>query len=117
MGNMRYSLNGTQIPRPSFMSREFIQVKVDLETINGRTTRDFSTVKEKFLLRWDFLSQAEMTTIMSIVELNTPVTFQIAENNLTVNSTTVIPFIFNREYPTPAGSFYEAFELELVEVS
>lgn len=113
----RYILNGTGIPRPSFMRREFVQVKSDLDTINGRTTRDFSAVKEKFILRWDYLSQDEIDLIMGIVNLNTAVTFQIAENNLTVNSTSVLPFLSVRDYPTPAGSFYEAVELELVEVS
>lgn len=114
---MRYILNGTEIPRPSFMSREFVYIKTDMDTINGRTTRDFSSVKEKFLLRYDFLTQAEITAIMAIVELNTTVTFQIAEDNLTLNETDVIPFIFSRNYPTPSGSYYESFELELVEVS
>lgn len=113
----RYFLNGTGIPRPSFMRREFIQVKSDLDTINGRTTRDFSAVKEKFILRWDYLRQDEIEIIMAIVNLNTAVTFQIAENNLIVNSTSVLPFLSVRDYPTPAGSFYEAVELELVEVS
>lgn len=115
--HLRYFLNSVGIPRPSFMRREFVQVKSDLDTINGRTTRDFSAVKEKFILRWDYLSQDEIDSIMSIVNLNTAVTFQIAENNLTLNSTSVLPFLSVRDYPTPAGSFYEAVELELVEVS
>lgn len=113
----RYFLNGTGIPRPSYMSREFVFTKTDLETINGRTTRDFSAIKEKFVLRYDFLSQDEVELIKDIVDLNTAVTFEIAEDNLTVNSTQVLPFLSTRSYKTPGGSYYESLELELVEVS
>src|SRR3990167_9150561 len=107
---MRYILNGTEIPRPSEMARDFIFVKSDLISLNGRTTLDYSAVKERFLLRWDFLSQAEITTLNSIIDLNTSVSFQIDENNLTVASTSVFPFISKREYATPSGSYFELIE-------
>lgn len=113
----RWLLNDVSLPRPSRMYREFIFVKKDLVSINGRTTRDFSGRKEEFVLEYDYLSQAQINRIMALVELNVAMNFRVAENNLTINSTPVFPFIRRREYPTPGGSFLEKIQLILIEVS
>lgn len=113
----RWILNDISLPRPSRMYREFIYVKKDLVSINGRTTRDFSARKEEFVLEYDYLNQAQINRIMALVELNVAMNFRVTENNLTITSTPVFPFIRRREYPTPGGSFLEKIQLILIEVS
>lgn len=115
---MRYSLGGFELPRPSFLVRQPIFVKTDMMTISGRTARDISTHKEKFVLSWDYISESEANDILTnIMDQNAPVDFVVNDGNLQIASTQVIPYIPSRLYQTPGGDYYNKMSLELVEVS
>lgn len=115
--NPRYSLGEQVLPRPSYMTRQPIFVKTDMMTISGRTTRDISTHKEKFVLVWDYISETEINQIVSsVLELNAPVEFVVDDGNLQIAATQVIPYIPSRLYQTPGGDYYNRASIELVEV-
>lgn len=113
----RYMLNDTGLPRPKTFKREFIMTKSDFLSINGRTTRDISSFKEEFILGFTNLSINEVQTIMNIINLNTPVIFSVNDGELQINQTTVIPYVNQRRYRVPGGSYFEELELTLIEVS
>lgn len=107
-----------RIPRPARMSRETIFIKTDIMTLSGRMGRDIAHRKEKFLLEWDYMSEAESRAIMnSIIEQNATVQFQVTDGNLSIPATSVIPYMSTRQYETPGGSYYNKTQLELIEVN
>jgi len=113
---MGYILDSTTIPRPKGFIREELLVGQDVVAINGRTGRDIRNRKERFILSWEVLSNAEVSTIMTIVEKNEAVTFSVAETNLTINETSVIVSIESIEYKIIGSNYIAALALELVEV-
>lgn len=114
---MSYILNGTNLPRPKKFSRKFIMVSQDSNSINGHGGRDIRTItKENFLLSWEVVSESELLSILSIVELNSPVSFSVTEDNLTISETSVIVRVGQIEYVIPGGSYYAMFSIELEEV-
>lgn len=108
-------LNDQNIPRPKGFTREKIQVKKDFRTISGRTVRDITATKEKFILDYEIMSQSEIQALYSIVELNAPVSFFIDDGNLQIGERTVIPTITTRLYETPGGDYIEGVSIELVD--
>lgn len=113
---MSYVLNGTNLPTPKFFKREYISISKDVKSISGKQSRDKRTKKEKFMLSWETLSSSELTTILNIVNLNTPVTFSVTDGNLFIGETNVIVRIKSVDYIVPGENYIAATELELEEV-
>jgi hypothetical protein len=109
-------LDGVDLPRPKFFSREFIFQKTDVTTIDGKTSRDLGKRKEKFVLGWEMLFESELDRIKTIVEKNTAVTFEIAEDNLVINETNVLTTLRPVNYIIPGENYLIATEIELIEV-
>ena len=112
-----YKLGTLILPRPKYFKREFIYLKTDMNTIDGSTKRDIGTFKERFILGYEVLTQTEITAIQDIIDLDTAVSFQVSENNLTINSTNVFPSIKVKSHSIPGEDYRAAIELELLEVS
>ena len=107
-----------RLPRPARMSRETIFIKTDIVTLSGRMGRDIAHRKEKFMLEWDYMSEAEARAIMnSIIAQNMAVEFEVDDGNLTIPATSVIPYMSTRQFEMPGGSYYTKTQLELIEVS
>lgn len=113
----RYRLDTLNLPRPKYFKREFIYVKTDMNTIDGSTKRDVGTFKEKFILGYEVLTQAEISAIQTIIDTNAAVSFEISEQNLNINSTNVFPSIKVKSHTIPGADYRAAIELELLEVS
>jgi hypothetical protein len=112
----RYVLDGTNLPRPKYFRRESIFVAQDVRAISGREGRDKSHRKERFVLGWDVLVSSELSTILTIVEKNQPVTFSVSEENLTINEISVIVNIVSIRYTTPGENYIAETEIELIQV-
>lgn len=113
---MRYILDNTELPRPKSFKREFISISERYNSLSGKIGKDVRTTKEKYILTWEIVSSTELSNIMTIVNKNTSVNFQIAEEKLIISSTSVIVKISNIEYTIPGSSYYCSFALELEEV-
>lgn len=114
---MSYILNNTNLPRPKKFSRKFIMVSQDSNSINGRGGRDLRTItKESYLLSWEIVSPSELSSILSIVEVNEPVKFSVTEGDLTISEISVIVRVGQIEYVIPGDSYYAMFSIELEEV-
>lgn len=111
----RYLLSGMRIPRPVSMQREFLFLKKDMLALDGKTARDYTSVKERFILRYERVDQDVAERIFDLIELGESITFQILENSLTVASTLVWAEVTNKEYMWAGG--WVNFDLELLEVS
>lgn len=114
---MSYILNGTTIPRPQQFQRFQLEIARKLDMLNGATKKDIVGRKEQFLLSYERLTQSEVTNIVAIYNLNSEVTFQVTETNLTIPVTNVHVEIPNRAYRTLGSDYLEDLTLVLTEVS
>jgi hypothetical protein len=87
-----------------------------LETIDGKSNRDFRIVKERFVLGWESLTSSQLSTILGIVALNTAVTFSVDDSGLVIDQTSVLVSISSINYNTPGSAYLAETEIELVEV-
>lgn len=111
-----YYLNGVQLPSPKTFERDFIYQRTDYTTLSGKTTRDTSGKKEKYILSWENLNRNEVNIIKAIVELNTAVPFSVDEEDLQIASVSVIIHVNAINYTTPGSTYLAETELELIEV-
>lgn len=112
-----YVLDDLILPRPKSFKRGFIVTKTDMMTLGGRTGRDIISRKERFVLGWEYLSKTEIDAILEKVELNTPLNFRVFDRVLTIDDTTVIPYVASINYNIPGSNYIGSLELELIEES
>jgi hypothetical protein len=112
---MAYILNGTTIKNPVDFKRDLFEVSGVQTTLNGRTVKDLRSRKEVYTLEFQHLSSAERNAILAIYDLQTTVSFQVTETNLTIAETQVHMDIPGREY-LKGGDYLESFTLILTEV-
>lgn len=113
---MAYLLNGTTLPNPQKFQRLPVEISRKLNMLNGATKKDIVGRKEQYILSYQLLTQAQMATINSIYNLNSEVTFQVTETNLTIEQTTVHMEISSRTYRVMGSSYLEDVTLVLTEV-
>ncbi len=114
---MSYVLDGSIIPRPKELQRGFLPISQDYKTINGRGSRDVRSItKESYILRWETLSLAEITTILGIVDKNIAVNFYVDEENLTISTISVIVRIGSIEYSVVGSNYVGSMEIQLEKV-
>lgn len=114
---MSYLLNGVNITRPKDFKRNPLFIGGDAEMLDGTTKRDIVSRKESFVLSWELMSRSTFDAILAIIELNTPVTFQVDDGNLSIGSTSVLTRISNVDYSTPGSSYLASVSIELIEVA
>ena len=113
----RYEINNVIVPRPVLFQREYLHAKKDVISIEGKGGRDLSGLKEKFLIGWEYLTEAELNKLLAIVEENAAVTFVVNDGNLVINETSVMVFIKSVDYEVLGNSYLASTTLELVEVT
>ena len=111
---MAYILNGTTLKSPTTFDRETIESSVKHNLLTGRTVKDIRNRKDRFILTFQYLSAAERNAIINIWQLETCVTFEVTETNLTIASTDVHVEIPERGY-LKGGDYREFFTLILTE--
>jgi hypothetical protein len=114
---MAYILGAITLPNPKSFKREFIETAAENLLIEGKTTKRVENRKERFILTFLNLTQAEVGSILSEYELEAVRTFQVNETNLTIGPTDVLVDIEEREYPLSGEEYRENLTLVLTEVS
>ncbi len=109
-----YVLDGSTLPRPDKITRDFVYIKTDYTTLTGKIARDSGNKKEKYLLSWTQLSKADGDLILSIVEQNKAVTFSVDDGNLVIASVNVIPYIASKIYEVLGSNYLVSLVLELI---
>lgn len=109
-----YYLNNVLLKNPKKFERSFIYQKTDYTTITGKTVRDTSSRKEKFVLGFENLTKTQVNSIMDIIALNTPVLFTVNGKDIINISKTVIPYVGGIKYELPGGDYRASLELELI---
>ncbi len=115
--NARYILNSLNIPRPKELLREIQYIKIDAEMLDGKTKRDVSTGKEKFILTWHYLTKAEVDLLEGIVALDQPVTFKVEDGSLQIGETSVHTLILDKFYGVQGSDYLGKVVLKLQEVT
>lgn len=113
---MPYILNGTTLPNPKAFTREQVETSGTIVTINGATKKDITNRKERFILTYNMLSQANVQTILGIWGGLTTVSFESTEASLMINPTTVHVEIAQRGYTTKGSDYREDLVIVLTEV-
>lgn len=113
---MGYTLGSITLPNPVSLSREHVETSVANITINGTTFKDITNRKERYILSFVNLTQAEIGNIMSEYNMQTHRNFVVSETNLTINSTQVHIDIASREYNSKGIEYREDITLVLTEV-
>lgn len=113
----RYRLGDQNLPRPKYLRREFVWVKSDIVTLSGRTTRDISSRKEKWILGWEVMSKSELTILLALLEENGAVDFSVNDTNLNIAATPVFPYVSAINYDMPGSTYFAKLECELIEQS
>lgn len=110
-----YNLNNISLPHPNFMFREQRYIKGDLRMIDGRDKRDIVGTKEVIILGWYYLTEAQANAIMSIVNLNSAVTFSVDDGQLQINARSVFPYVKEKSYTVRGSDYLTGMVLELTE--
>lgn len=113
---MAYTLGSITLPNPQNFQREYIETAAFILTLNNTTKKDLVGRKERYILEFTMLTQAEIASMLSEFELNTTRNFSVSESNLTIASTPVHIELERREYNTPGNEYREDIVLILTEV-
>lgn len=113
---MSYLLGSITLPNPQNFEREYIETAAFILTLNNTTKKDLVGRKERYILQFTMLTQAEVAAILSEFELNTTRNFRVTETNLTIAATPVHIEMERRQYNTPGNEYREDIVLILTEV-
>lgn len=113
---MAYLLGGNTLPNPVGFRRETIEQSTTNQLLNGTTKKDIINRKEKYTLNFKNLTQAQAAVILSEYDLQTVRNFEVTENNLIINATSVHIDIDRREYNNKGNDYREDLTVVLTEV-
>lgn len=112
---MSYILGATTLPNPKSFFREFDETSSENLSLQGRTTKDIRNRKEKFVLKFENLTPAQVSAILSEYDAQTTKNFSSTETNLTIAATPVHIEFTMRNY-MKGESYRSEFTLLLTEV-
>lgn len=110
------TLGATTLPNPVSFQRDFIETSTTNTGLTGRSTKDIRNRKERFILKWEHLTSAEVTSILSEYNDQTTKNFSVSEDNLTISATPVHIELDKRDY-VKGGEFRSALTMTLLEVT
>lgn len=113
---MSYLLGGITLPAPRKLSRQIIESAVEHIIITGKTTKRITRRKERYVLQYQNLTQAEVASILSEYALKSVRTFTVSESNLSIGPVDVLIDITNRSYPPSGENYLENLNVILSEV-
>lgn len=111
-----YTLGTIILPNPKKFERRIIEKSVENLLMFGRSTKKLQHRKEQFVLTYQFLSQEQVSTILSQYELNTVLPFTVTDTEVDIAETNVLMDISNREYPPSGNEYRENLTIVLTEV-
>lgn len=111
---MSYTLGNVILKRPANMVRQTVETSAVQTTVPGRSVKDIRNRKERYVLSFQNLTQAQVSAIFGEYDLETTRTFTVSETNLTIGPTTVHIDIPDRNY-TGGADYRENFVIILTE--
>lgn len=114
---MSYYLGSITLPRPKVFRKEIVEKSNKIVTLSNTTKKDITGRKYRYILEFKYLTQSQVTSILTEYDQLTTRNFSSDETNNTIASTPVHIEIEVREYNTPGEEYREDFVLILEEVS
>jgi len=114
---MAYIIDGYTLPRPHSFDRVQIEVGQSNQMLDGTTKKDLMLRKERYVLSFTKLTQAEVNAIIAKWNLETTLDFSVTESNLTIASTECHMNVSSRQYNTGGDEYREDLTITLMEVS
>lgn len=111
-----FQLGSIILLNPKSFRRQFLEVKRVNETVAGALRQKVTNRKEKFVLKYLNLNQAEVQSILSEYNQDEVRTFTVDEDNLSISATDVFVDIQRRSYVSVGNEVREDLELILTEV-
>lgn len=87
---MAYVLGGLTLPNPKRFERVPIEAAQSNLSITGRTRKKVLNRKERFVLEFQHLTQAQLNAILAIEEQNACQSFSVSDGDLTIPETEVL---------------------------
>lgn len=110
-----FYLNSDLLKRPTTFSREYIFQKTDYTTLIGKTVRDTSSRKQKYMLGYERLTKTQVDALLEIINLNVAVQFQVRGQAFSDINTYVFPYIGSVTYDIVGSDYLASLQLELIE--
>lgn len=110
-------LDETELKRPKTFKREFIYQKQDYTAIDGKSSRDVSNRKEKFVLTFENLTPTQVDTLLALVAQDQALLFTYDGEGMTNVEATCFPYIGSIDYVILGNSYLANLTLELIEES
>ncbi len=104
-------------PKPGNFQRRQMETGASFITLAGATKKDITNRKERFVLTYTLLTQAEVALILGEYDLQTTRDFSVTETNLTIVATAVHIDVLDRLYNTGGNEYREDLTLILTEVA
>ncbi len=114
---MAYILGGVTLLNPKAFQREFLELSQTNTTFKGKSLRRVENRKERFVLTYQHLTEAQVDTILAEYNLNEVRTFQVTEDNLSISPTDVLVEVGVREYIPGGETYLSNFDLILTETT
>lgn len=114
---MAYILGGVTLLNPKVFQREFLELSKTNTTFKGESLRRVENRKERFVLTYQHLTEAQADTILAEYNLNEVRTFEVTEDNLTIGPTDVLVEVSGREYILGGKTYLSNLDLVLTEVT
>lgn len=114
---MSYNLGDIELPRPDRFVRETVETSTYNITLDGTHKKDITNRKERYVLEYSDLTQAQVNSILSEYNLEQVRDFSVSETNLTIAATSVHIDIDRRAYERKGSEYRENLNLVLTEVS
>ncbi len=86
---MSYLLGASTLPNPKEFFREFIEASSENVSLEGRTTKDIFNRKERFFLKFQHITPAQVSSILSEYNAKTTKNFESTETNNVIAATPV----------------------------
>jgi hypothetical protein len=115
IGYFTYRIRDCILPRPDSLKKEFIFVKSDITSLTGKISRDTILLKEKYLISWDMIDTTTASELLTVINRNELVEFEVDDGILQIPATLVHVYIASQGYETLGSNYLSSLVLELIE--
>lgn len=114
---MTYMLDDLVLPNPKKFVRKIIETGVEHLIYGNLTTKKVQNRKEQFILTYQYLTQAQINSILAKYVLEIVLPFSVTDTNLSIAETDVLMDVSGLEFPPSAEEYRENITITLTEVN